>query len=146
MQITRYTGLNNTPALPLLVRGWAELIESRLVLNQIMVNWEHDALVAWREGPDPIPVGVMSYHYADWTKEVHIPLGYVVPQFRRQGVYRALWDTLVVRAHELGAVLITSSTAAGNHAMRDCAAQLGREDVGRVLRYRVEKGIGDGGF
>jgi hypothetical protein len=135
IQTRHYEGINHTPAVELLVRAQSELLRDGLVIPQVMIFWDDRAVVAFSE--DDRAIGVISYA-KPWGRELDIRLGYVLPEHRRLGVYRLMWDALVVKARELGATSIVGATRAENTAMRRTAAALQREELGIILRYTVD--------
>lgn len=127
VNVRRYEGLNGTPALPLALRGWTDLVDRGMCRNVVMLFWDNWAVVAELDGT---PVGVITFSKSDWLREFHISIGFVLPEYRRRGVYRAMWTDLVAWARELKFRAIEGSTKAENATMRSVAAALGRrEDV-----------------
>ena len=130
--IIHYTGLNRTPVLSLAVRGWLALIESGHCSNTIQIAAEHNAFGAVIS--DQV-VGVLTYRHVPALKELAIGIGYVVPEFRRHGIYDHLWEALVIKARELDSVHISSATFLGNTAMRSVARAQGRVESQVVLNF-----------
>ena len=134
VRIKHYKNLARTPALPLVVVGWSELIKNNHVLNAVLVFWDDEALVAFCKNR---PVGVLTYIFIEHLKCFDIRIGYVVPEFRRQGIYEQLWQALVKRAQDQNVLAIESSTAMENKVMRDFAKKMGRRERGVLLTFEV---------
>jgi Acetyltransferase (GNAT) family len=134
MTIAHYSGLNRTPALPLAVRGWLSLIESGHCSNVIQVTADQNGFVGSVGGT---PAGVLTYRHEPVTKELIVGLGYVLPEYRNTGLYQMLWDALVIKAHGLNAVQITSATFVSNTVMRAVAAKQGRTESQVWLNFPV---------
>lgn len=134
IRVEHYDGLNRTPALLLATRGYLELLENGLCDQLLNVSWEHQALVAF-EGV--APVGVLTFVYQAWAKQIDIAIGYVIPDRRRYGVHNAMWIALVAKAKELKATHICSGTHIDNAAMRAVAKKQGRKEIGVALRFTV---------
>lgn len=130
--IKHFDGINFTPALPLALRGVLELIDAGLSDPVLTLDWDAAAIVAFSNGK---PVGVLVWKKLDWRKEAFIQLGYVLPDHRGQGAYRALWHALIDKAVELKLHHIESGTHLDNAAMRAVARALGRTEHGVYLQY-----------
>lgn len=123
--------INNTDALVLAIEAHYELMKAGLSNPMQMVGWDNSAILArteghLRTGTIMIPAGVITFEHAKWQKRVYIQLGYVKPEYRRQGIYRAMWDELVRKARELNAKQIMGVVSAQNHDMLAAAKSLGR--------------------
>ena len=134
IEITEYDGLNFTPALPIAARGWMELMDAGLVQNCLLLGLDQKAFTYSIDG---IIAGVLVFEHHAYRKEVFVILGYVLPEYRRTGVYRALWLALVEKAKDLKCHHITSGTAAANESMRSAAAALGRSERSVWLHFDV---------
>jgi hypothetical protein len=134
--IQHFVGLNRTPALSLAVRGWMALIESGHCPNIIQIFADQNALLA---SIAEKPVGVLTYRHDRVLKELLIGIGYVLPEYRRRGVYHLLWDALVAKAQEFGIPQIVSTTFVGNDGLRAVARAQERSESQLVLEYEVPK-------
>ena len=94
--------VSDDAAAPLVIKGCAEL-DRRVLLSH---HFQDAAVVAHRGAE---AVGVISWRLTDGGAEIWICMGYVLPQFRRCGIYRELWEGLVLHARESGAVRIDAS-------------------------------------
>lgn len=138
--VRSFTGLNNTPAAVLAVRGWLELVERGLGDGSLNMSYDLKAFVAYAaNGRDQLPVGVMTWQFLEHCSEVLIHQSYVLPEFRGQGCYAALWECMVQRAAELKAVAIVSGTHVRNAPMRAIASRQGRVEVAVTLRYDLPR-------
>ena len=132
--ITHHKRISQTPAIPLLVRGWAEISAASLTNGGICIAWDHEALVAL---VDDTPAGVLSYNFSEWQNCFWVNLGYVLPEYRKQGVYRALWAELITRAQTAGALTIEGSTHVDNKALQRVASKLGRAPSSITYTFAV---------
>jgi RimJ/RimL family protein N-acetyltransferase len=130
-------GLNGSPALPLAIAGWAEMVEKNFGDGTLTVHADQKAFLAYAaNGREMVPVGVMTFDLPDDAKRVWLLQGYVLPEFRGRGIYRALWERLIEHSIvELKARTIYSGTNVRNSAMRAVAKKLGRHEESVILRY-----------
>jgi GNAT superfamily N-acetyltransferase len=134
MIIRYFEGFNRTPATVLAVRGWLDLNERGLGEPVLNLSWDANVIGAF---DGETCVGVIVWQHVKWSKQIFIDLSYVDPAARRHGVYRAMWDALVVKAQEIGVAFIYGITDAANEAMRAVAKEVGREECGISLRFAV---------
>jgi GNAT superfamily N-acetyltransferase len=125
---------NRTPAMPLMARGWSELIRGDLADPVQVINWDDEAILALVNGD---PAGVMSFSHIKWERVIWVKLGYVLPEFRRQGVYRAMWNRLVEIAQQRKVPEILGATSVRNAAMQKTMHRLGRTAFALQYRYKV---------
>jgi GNAT superfamily N-acetyltransferase len=116
-------------ALPLLIKGCAELARRGLLSHDLPYHFQDKAVCAY-SGAEP--VGVISWRPTDGGAELWILVGYVLPQFRRRGIYRQLWEALVQHARTIGAVRIGSATNLANEEMRAFLRATGRKETSVV--------------
>ena len=137
MEIVFYDGINNTPAMDIALEAWNDIRNTGMSDNTITLHFEQKAFLAM--GNSNFPIGIILVERFDYMKMVQIRIGWVTPAHRRTGVYRKLFDAVVDKAREWGAVEIIGVTRPQNHRMRAVARSMGREEVGVVLRYVVVK-------
>ena len=133
-EIRHYNGLNRTPALVLAVRGWMALIDAGHCSDYVQVYAEQDALVIFVDG---VAAGVLTYRHVLLGKELMVGIGYIADAYRGQKLYGQLWNSLVEKAKELGAVHISSATFIENDQMRAVAQKQGRVERTVTLDYDV---------
>lgn len=133
-EFKEYDGVNRTPAIPLIARGWNELLENGLAPMETISSWDHLAIVAFA---GDVPVGVMTYTHEKWRRLLWVHLGYVAPEVRRHGLYRLMWQRVVAAAQKLGAAEIHGGTHVDNKAMLKCAEALGRVPLFITTRFVV---------
>jgi len=138
VKLDRYDGLNRTPGIALALRANLELIEAGQSVPALLIGWDHKNIVASHDG---VPVGILTFVHQDWLKEVDIGVGYVLPEYRGRGCYRALWNELVTWARELKAVEIVGNTHMDNVSMRAVAKSFGRSEAGVLLRFPLTPGV-----
>ena len=137
-EFKEYDGVNQTPAIPLIARAWQELLARGISPMETIGNWDHQAVVAFS---GDMPVGVMTYTHEKWKKVLWVHLGFVVPELRRHGIYKLLWERVVKAAQKLGAAEIQGSTHVDNSAMLECARKLGRTRLFITTRFVVPPAI-----
>jgi RimJ/RimL family protein N-acetyltransferase len=135
LEVCHYEGLNHTPAVALAQQGWAESIKDGLSEPIVALGWDQNAIVASIE--DGTPVGVLVWAKQDWGKQIVVVFGYVLPEFRRKGVYDKLWLALVDKAKELKITRILGETHIDNQAMRAVAKKHGRHERSVMLTFDV---------
>lgn len=130
-------GLNQTPALPLAIRGWLELEEQYLGYGTFGIGTDSNAFIGYAmNGREQLPVGVMAWSFYKNDKRVWIAMSYVLPEFRGRGVYSAMWARMVEHAAtELKAATIESGTHVKNTAMRAVARKQGRFEESVTTRF-----------
>ncbi|MEI9917081.1 MAG: GNAT family N-acetyltransferase [Methylovirgula sp.] len=126
IRIETYEGISATPALPLAVEGWHELIKRKLADDQMIFNWDSNALVAF---VGKKPVGVLLWAKIEWQKRAYVNLGYVQPDYRRRGIYRQLFAGLVEKAREAKLREIQGITYTKNSALRKFAGIRGAQGI-----------------
>jgi len=139
LDIQLLDGINNTPALGLAIRGWADCEERGLGDGTLNVHATMKAFLACAQnGREMIPAGVMTWEYDAALKRVWIYQSYVLPEFRGRGIYNLLWARMVEHAAiDLKAHSIQSATHIRNSAMRAIAARQGRFEECVVLRFNL---------
>lgn len=138
MSVVFFKQLNNTPALALAVRGWADVEERGLGDGTMSVFASLNAFVAYAEnGRDHVPAGVITFDHDLTLNRIWIFQGFVLPEFRGQGLYRRMWNELVLKAIELKVAKIQSSTHVRNIAMREASKKLGRVEDAISMTFDV---------
>ncbi len=132
--IRHYEGINRTPALKLAARGWVSLLDAGYAADVCVLYWSHNAFVAAIDG---VPVGVLVYDKVEHDKALHVVLGYVVPECRRKGIYRQLFQKVVEKARELKLLCVTGGVDIDNEAILRVSESLGRQRVGAYLHYAI---------
>jgi RimJ/RimL family protein N-acetyltransferase len=137
--VAYYEHLNNTPALALAMKGWADVEERGLGDGTLSVYADSHAFVGYaRNGRDLLPAGVITFSEEKNAGRLWIHQGYVVPEFRGRGLYSTLWCKLVEHAVKLRASTIMSATHVRNEAMRAVARRQGRVEAAVMLRYDLQ--------
>lgn len=134
IKLTHFKGIVGTPALPILVRGWADILEAGHVsVHTWPLNHTGECFLA----VDSVagPVGVIGFEHTEWAKEICVTLGYVLHAHRHSGIYNQLWAALVKHAHKAGALRITGGANTRNLPMLATAKQQGRVTEGVVFNF-----------
>lgn len=138
LRIDLLDGINNSPALDLAIRGWADCHERGLGDGTLNVYSTMKAFLAYApNGRDMVPAGVTTWEYDASIKRVWIYQSYVLPEYRGRGIYNALWARMVQHATELKADSIQSGTHIRNSAMRAIAKKQGRYEECVILRFNL---------
>lgn len=136
MRVELFQGLNETPALDLAIRGWAEIVEKGFGDGALNAYPSLNAFVGFaKNGRDEIPAGVVTFEHDTSLKRVWLFQAYVLPEFRGIGVYKALWTALVGYSAEAGAKSVQFGTHPKNAAMRAVAQRTGCAEKTIVLRF-----------
>lgn len=96
LQIIREAQLSGSAAEPLALMLAADLAVRGMLRAQVHA-W--DDRVTFARTPTGRVVGLICWRTAKWTRDAFISLGGVDANFRRQGVYRALFQDLVADLH-----------------------------------------------
>lgn len=134
MEIKHFRQISGSRAMEIAIEGEAFLHAQGFSSPHLHVQWNHEALVADVDGE---AAGILVYADVDWKNEVWVVLGYVRPHFRRRGIYRALWEALVVRARQAGRPRIGGDTSIKNKAMQQTMEALGRRPVAIIYDFDV---------
>jgi ribosomal protein S18 acetylase RimI-like enzyme len=104
----------------------------------LAVNYDDSAFICLYGGE---PVGILVFSITPWRKEVTIKLGRVQPEFRKMGIYTALWNRLVDYAGRKECTSIRSAVKFDNKPMRRLLAEQGRheESIHSVYYVKVKK-------
>lgn len=133
IEVTVLPKINRTPAMKLLAKGWHELLEHGFTDSIVMLGWDDQGIMATLDGT---PIGVIAFSESTGDDTLWIKIGYVVPTYRRCGVYRQMWDALVKLARERKLKEIQGATDPRNERMIRVNERLGRSV--RALFYKYE--------
>lgn len=126
IRFDRFDQLNGSPAVPLIIKGLAELNNAGMLGDQLLVDDDHGAILATAYGHDlSIPVGALAYRDLTWCNNFWVSLVWVDPGYRRQGVYRKMFDQVVLLAKKRGRLKISLGLHKGNAASRAAAESFG---------------------
>lgn len=133
-------GLNNTPALDLAIRGWAEINEKGFGDGTLNCYASLKAVLGYAmNGRDRLPVGVITFDYDTMLRRVWAFQVYVLPEFRGRGIYTAMFAELVRYGTDvLNANSIQMGTHLRNAAMRAVAKRTGCFEECIILRFNLE--------
>ena len=136
MEIRHYDTICHSPALPLAVRCWHEMLELGLMPDGgVHISWDHKAIVAFAD--DGTPAGMLTWINQEWANQLYVMMAYVVPGHRRKGVHTEMWQALVEKAIELKRPVIARGASVGNAVSRQAMASQGRDEAGVYTLYRV---------
>lgn len=125
-----------------IVRSGLNLIMARAALELAENDWD-DGTLPYSYNSSAIyaeclgkVVGVLAYRAPDWLRRISIEVGYVLPEFRRRGIYTSLFEKLVEVSIEGGfAVCIWGGVDIRNTAMQRVAEAQGRKLVALEYEY-----------
>lgn len=83
--------------------------------------------VLWVEDGAGNPVGFLAYSWDEEAEEIWIELSFILPEYRRKGIYTALFERLVQIANRKGASSVRSGIHPNNEPMLKAAVSTGRE-------------------
>lgn len=136
LNIKRVKQLGGTPHLGFALRAYAACIEEGVVsARELPFGWDARGLVAYVRDE---PAGVLVYGTAPWSQTYHVIFGFVLPDFRRRGIYRALFDELTCVAMDEGVAAITGTVAVGNKGMQAVMTRLGRAPETITYGFEVQ--------
>lgn len=124
----------NRDIVKFIVHAWNYLIEHELTENGIMIDYDHGAIYATI---DDKVVGVISYRHYEWCDMLHIFIGYVLPEYRRSGIYRQLFEKLKEVAKDKKCITIEGGTKPTNDTMLKVMESLDRRASSINTRYIV---------
>jgi GNAT superfamily N-acetyltransferase len=136
IEIVHYKKTNGSPAIPILVKAWAELLEKGFISSSVPVGAEHEVFAAKADGTI---VGVITFYKAEWHNCMWLQLGYVLPEYRNRGIYRKLWNHLVEHSKTQGVATIDGGVDINNTEMLKVAERLGRKAVSITVSYPLEQ-------
>lgn len=137
-RIELHYGIANTIAQIPAMKAFTELMELGLQDATITAPaWDDNAFVAI---VDETVIGVLTWVQEDWCKTITVRLGWVHQEFRRQGIYRQLWQRLLDVARSKNVVAIRGGTHVNNIAMQKTMEKLGRQPKYLVYFYEVKEG------
>lgn len=127
--------LGASPAEPLASAITAELM-AKGQMRSATYSWEDQAHAAIWHGQ---VVGLIAWRVQKWNAAAFISLGGVASGFRRQGIYRGLWDALVAHLaeNEPAVIWIDSGHHIENHESRAMHEAFGRRLDAMSYTYRV---------
>jgi GNAT superfamily N-acetyltransferase len=117
------------------IRAHAATIEEGLVEgDEVLIYGDMPAIVA-RLSDETI--GIVAFDEAKARGLLFVYLAFVVPDFRRRGVFRLMHDELVKSAERRGCARIESASSLGNVAYNRAAVALGHRVVSQAYRLDV---------
>lgn len=123
-----------TPLMLILARATLELAENGYDGGTTPFSWNSSAIYAECDGKI---VGVLAWKRIDWQKQLWIEVGYVLPDYRRRGIYRKMFERLVEKAKALSVRSIAGGVDPDNLAMRHVADSLGRKATSITYEYEL---------
>lgn len=128
----------NTDVSKFLALGWAQLIMNGNGGRDCPFGWDNPAFYIKEDG---LVVAALTYSYAEHNHSLLIRLGYVDASRRRKGLYRSLYEALLVKAKDLGAYEVRGITDSNNKEMQAVAIALGRVPENISFIQRLEDAL-----
>lgn len=122
------------PVRLVLVRALAELLENGWTDNGGWFLLEHGQKAVWLED-DGWPVAVVTVETNESHHMLWVPLVYVVPGWRRQGLFRDLLQRIRFGARAKGLKSVQLGTHHTNQGMQKAATAAGMQPT--FLRYTI---------
>lgn len=139
IDIAEVPRLGGTPHAGFAVRSHAALIEEGLSDPcEVMVHPDHSAVVARLATGETI--GILTFSKNDASNTLFAWVTFVVPDFRRRGVYRLMHEELVRAAERRGCVGIEAVSVVGNAGFNRAAVSGGMRVVAQVYRQDLSGG------
>ena len=133
--IRHYDCIMNTPALPLAVRAWYELLRDGLTdPGAQVVQYDHKGIVALI---DDDPLAVLTWGEQAYANQVFVGVAFVLPAFRRQGIHTRMWKELIIKTRALKRPVIVSGAHIKNKGSIAMQRSQGRMDVALLTRFEV---------
>jgi GNAT superfamily N-acetyltransferase len=135
IKISFYRSIISSGESPFILRAYADTIEAGFASrDEFILNDDMRVLLA-RSGDKQ--AGVLIFGRWESYDTLWVWLGYVAPEFRRQGIYRALWARLVKMAKSEDIRKIGGAARVNNAAMARLNRELGRRAVYTTYEYTL---------
>ena len=119
------------------VRAHAALLESAQADDcEVLVHAQQSAIVARLATGEPI--GILTFNKQEQSNSIFVFIAFVVPDFRRRGVFRLMNEELVKSAERLGASRIEMVSSVGNASFNLVATASGYRVVAQVYRQDLD--------
>lgn len=131
LKLIKADQITGTPFEPVAVGIHAEL-HAKGWITGTGIGWDHKAIgvvCPWEEGRC---IAMMAFYETQWRREVNVSLGGVLPDWRREGLYRALFAELV--EHVKRTYLWAASIGSGYHVDNE-ASRIMHERLGRAVTH-----------
>ncbi len=123
------------PAIPLALGGLLSLIEAGLTEESSTGLGYESLLVVALDGLQV--VGVLLYAVQEYRLSLTVEYGFVHPDYRRQGIYRRLWEEIKLIAAETKIKKVIGITHVNNRSMQTVMEHLGRTVSYLTYEYRM---------
>ena len=97
------------------------------------INFDDEVLIVKH---DNIPVACMVFRWIEWKKQFFLPHTFVLPDYRRRGIYTRMYARLKEIAASKKAINIVSGVHVNNKIMQDCSERNGRIRMGILYEDR----------
>lgn len=132
--IEHVKGINRRGLMTVIAEGWNEILQAGNGEDAVCPNWDQEAIVAKVDGD---VAGVLTFVEFEAYRHIWIYLSYVRPRYRRQGLFRKMFDRLTEIAREREVPEIQSGVSARNTTMQKVNARLGRKVESLTYSYKV---------
>lgn len=136
MVIEHIERVGNTPVLNFLRRIDYELLTQGFAkAPSALIVDELEAVYAL--GPDDEVIGAIAFRYDEEDRSVWITVSGVREDFRRNGIYRQLYERLITHAKNLDALTIHSGVSVKNTVMLEARKSMGFEPTFLSFTHRL---------
>ena len=137
LEIYQYPTLDWSPAYPLFIKTYAELVEKKLAAATTAWN-KHSCGVVYAE-LDTRVIGAMVYDPAhpEFTESLWVTLWCVDPEYRQRGLIKILFKHFEHIGRELGKTNILAHTHLNNHAVAKACESVGMKPVSYLIGKKL---------
>lgn len=133
-EILHHKGLNRRGLMAIVAEGWAAILADGNGEDAVCPAWDQEVIAAIVDGK---VVGIVTFTVSEWANYLWVHLSYVRPQYRRQGLFRTMFEKLTEIAQEREIPEICSGVSARNTAMQKVNVRLGRKIESLVYSFKV---------
>jgi GNAT superfamily N-acetyltransferase len=134
VKLYRLKMIEQTPVSLFITKGWVELADAGHVdPNSILVGGSYPAVYAEERGKI---IGAITYFGSEGDLSLNINMGYVLPKYRRRGVYTRMFEEIKTIGRERGFKWISTHTSPKNTAIVATNEKLGRRVI--AWQWRID--------
>ena len=135
-QIEYFDNCNNTDLVPYYHKMMNEFHASGFATHRtICFSYSQKAFAAFNEAGEV--VGMVLFEDEPWKNAVCVVHGHVDKDYRRQGIYTRLWNSVVEKAQEWGRYSVEGATHHDNLPMLAVMSKLGRKPTFTFFTFPV---------
>jgi ribosomal protein S18 acetylase RimI-like enzyme len=137
LEIYQYPTLDWSPAYPLFIKTYAELVENKLTAQATAWN-KHSCGVVYAE-LDTKVIGAMAYDTAhpEFTESLWVTLWCVDPEYRRRGIVQILFKHFENIGRELGKTSVLAHTHLNNQIALESNYSVGLKPISYLMGKKL---------